>query len=100
MLFGRSGRQQARPDRVPGKLADEINFGRASHTWQEYDLVHYQILYYDAQRTIIPGLLPSPTSITNEARVGHHSVTDRLVIAAIQSTRHIHYEIDLFDNQH
>ncbi|KAB5576084.1 P-loop containing nucleoside triphosphate hydrolase protein [Coniochaeta sp. 2T2.1] len=90
---------KTRLDREPGKLVDDINFGRWTYTWQEHDFIHYEIRYYNAQRKINMGYFLLAPRATNEARDGHHSVADPLVLAASQWARDLHDEIYVFDNQ-
>ncbi|KAB5550847.1 P-loop containing nucleoside triphosphate hydrolase protein [Coniochaeta sp. 2T2.1] len=73
---------KTRLEREKGKLVDDINFG-----------------YCNAQRKINMGYFLLAPRATNAAGDGHHSVTDRMVLAASQWTRDLHDEIYVFDNQ-
>jgi hypothetical protein len=86
-------------DRKPGKLDDDIKFGRWAYTWQEKDYILCQVQYYTRYgmpKKVFVLLYPGTTE---DAKDGHLDTIDSLILAASQWTKEPHDEIYVFDNE-
>jgi transitional endoplasmic reticulum ATPase len=90
-----------RLEKKPGKLEDDVKFGRWSYTWQKNDYILYEIGYQQPilLRPVTWLFVLSPHS--HEAiKNGNHAATDDLLLAVGEWTKELHEEIEVFDDAH
>ncbi|OAQ57251.1 proteasome-activating nucleotidase [Pochonia chlamydosporia 170] len=84
-------------DVSPGTLQDEIRFGCWRYSWNEHELMVYEIGYFDLYNTLVKQLyVLAPTG--DEVQNGFHKHTDALILAAGAWTKALHEQIYVFDN--
>ena len=90
---------KARLGQEPGKLIEEIRFGRWRYAWQEREYIIYLVQgpeFYGRPNKMLYILSVRGKDAVED---GHHAATDSLIVAASQWTKALDDEIYVYDSQ-
>jgi transitional endoplasmic reticulum ATPase len=89
---------ESRLEKEPGVLADQIQFGRWSYTWEQKAYLVYEVEYtitFQGPRKLL--FVLSPRS-QDAMQTMHHVATEELLLASGAWTTDLHEEVYVFDD--